>query len=281
MKTHRDSTHILLASDLDGTLLQEETYDCAEALPLLRFLTEKGIPVILASSKTRREMEEIQEDLGIEDPFICENGGAVVIPSGYFPNPTSGAVRDGEKEVLELGCPIGELEKSLHRLAKETHLQIRTLPQMDVDEVCEITGLSREQAALARRRNYDLPFAAEGPGSSLEALRQKAERLGLRVIRGGRLVHLTGDIDKGKAFSRLLTLYRSSGQSPFVVALGDAENDLGLLQAADLPIVIPKRSGWDKKLIGLPRVRLASRPSPQGWVEEVRAALREQGLDPP
>lgn len=281
MKVRENPASLLLVSDLDATLLHEETYDCGEARPLLRFLAENGIPLVLASSKTRKEMEAVQDELGVREPFICENGGAVVIPLGYFSGPVPGAVIDGDKEVLCLGCPVPELQEGLTRLMEETGLDARTLPEMEVDEVAELTGLSGERAALAREREYSLPFLFEGPDGALDKLRRKAGRSGFRLTLGGRLYHLMGDIDKGKAFSRLPPLYGSSGGSPFVVALGDAENDEEMLREADLRIVIPKKSGWDPKLAALPGARPASRPAPEGWIDEVRAALRERGFVPP
>jgi mannosyl-3-phosphoglycerate phosphatase family protein len=53
---------------------------------LLELLKERNIPLILASAKTRLEQNRIREDLDLSDPYIVENGGAVVIPKGYFSN---------------------------------------------------------------------------------------------------------------------------------------------------------------------------------------------------
>ena len=74
----------LVVSDLDGTLLHQETYSFDEALPGIASLKERQIPVILVSSKTRAEIEPIREALGLEDPFVVENGGAAYIPRGAF-----------------------------------------------------------------------------------------------------------------------------------------------------------------------------------------------------
>jgi predicted mannosyl-3-phosphoglycerate phosphatase (HAD superfamily) len=51
---------------------------------LIELLKEKNIPLILASAKTRSEQNLIREELGLSDPYSVENGGAVVIPKGYF-----------------------------------------------------------------------------------------------------------------------------------------------------------------------------------------------------
>ncbi len=122
-----DPSSLIFVSDLDATLLHEETYGFDEARPLLRFLREKWIPLIPASSKTRKEMEEVQADLGVPGPFICENGSAVVIPSGFFPEPVPGAVVKDGREILELGRPVSFLEEAVGRMAKEAGLEVRTI----------------------------------------------------------------------------------------------------------------------------------------------------------
>lgn len=277
-KGGRDASSLLLVSDLDATLLNEETYDFDEARPLLRFLGERGIPLVLASSKTRKEMDAVQAELDVHGPFICENGGAVVIPPGFFPGPVPGAVVIDGKEVLELGRPVRVLQQAVGRMATEAALTVRTILEMNVDEVAALTGLSKEKAALAHDREYILPFQHEGPDAAMEAFRRKAEREGLRVVQGGRFHHLMGDVDKGKALSRLRAIFESDGDLRYIVALGDAENDLGLLRGANQAVVIPRQSGWEWKLMEVPGVRPASRRAPGGWADEVWAVLNEFGI---
>jgi mannosyl-3-phosphoglycerate phosphatase len=51
---------------------------------LIELLKKKNIPLILASAKTRLEQNKIRKDLDLSDPYIVENGGALVIPKDYF-----------------------------------------------------------------------------------------------------------------------------------------------------------------------------------------------------
>ncbi len=68
--------HIIF-TDLDGTLLDHDTYAWKEAEPALDLCKTLKVPVILASSKTRAEMETIRREMSISDPFIAENGGGI------------------------------------------------------------------------------------------------------------------------------------------------------------------------------------------------------------
>lgn len=75
---------LIVFTDLDGTLLDRETYSFEQALPALEVIQQKGIPLILSSSKTRAEIEIYRRELGYDHPFISENGGAIFIPKNYF-----------------------------------------------------------------------------------------------------------------------------------------------------------------------------------------------------
>ncbi|MCE8458362.1 HAD-IIB family hydrolase, partial [Rhodovulum sulfidophilum] len=56
---------LLIFTDLDGTLLDHETYSHAEAAPALTALRAAGVPVILASSKTAAEIAPLRAELGL------------------------------------------------------------------------------------------------------------------------------------------------------------------------------------------------------------------------
>ena len=75
---------LVIFSDLDGCLLDRQTYSFEPAQAALRLIKGKIIPLILVSSKTRVEIEEYRRRLKNDHPFVSENGGAVFIPKGYF-----------------------------------------------------------------------------------------------------------------------------------------------------------------------------------------------------
>ena len=73
----------VIFTDLDGTLL-DENYSYEKAVPALKLVKKKNIPVIICTSKTGKETEEYRKKIGNEDPFIVEGGAAIVIPKEYF-----------------------------------------------------------------------------------------------------------------------------------------------------------------------------------------------------
>ena len=106
-------SRLLVFSDLDATLLDHSTYSFAAAGPALLELKERGIPLILCTSKTRAETEVHRRALGNTHPFIIENGGAVYVPESYFAFPAPvGRISRGY-EVIEFGTPYEKLRRVL------------------------------------------------------------------------------------------------------------------------------------------------------------------------
>ncbi|PLY10869.1 MAG: hypothetical protein C0626_04350 [Arcobacter sp.] len=74
-----NKTEYLIFTDLDGTLLDHETYDFSEANDMLNFIDKQKIPLIIVTSKTKDEVLELQKKLNISMPFIIENGAGIFI----------------------------------------------------------------------------------------------------------------------------------------------------------------------------------------------------------
>jgi len=272
-------TTLLVATDLDGCLLDEQTYAWAPAAPALAALRERGIPLVLVTSKTRAEVEPLAAALGLSAPAIVENGGAITIPFGHLRRTPSMRIEGGQFLVV-LGTAREALVRALAEIAAQTGTALRGFASLAPQELSRLTGLSAEDAARALRRDYDEPFLVEGGEDAAEAVRRAAASRGLLVSRGGRFHHLTGPVSKGRALQRLLTLYAADGRRFTTLALGDAANDLSLLQQADRAIVVPRAGNvLDEALVrGLPGAERAPRPGPEGWNEAVLGALAGRTL---
>jgi mannosyl-3-phosphoglycerate phosphatase len=251
----------LVATDLDGTLLDCATYDCSPARPAVEALRRAGIPLVLCSSKTRAEMVPLAKALGSSGPLVVENGGAVVDAAG---------------SIRVLGVERARLLAELPGVARDAGVRVRSFAEMSAREVAALTGLAEDTAELALRREYDEPFLVEDPPGRSPAvdarLQRAARRRGLLVTRGGRFHHLTGPTDKGRALRALLRAAPAAGD---VVGLGDAPNDLPLLLAATRPILMPRLDGTlDPDLAARLRgAERAPRPGPAGWSTAVLVAL--------
>jgi mannosyl-3-phosphoglycerate phosphatase len=270
---------LLVASDLDGCLL-DATYSYEPARPALAALAREGAPLVLCSSKTRGEMESLVRVLGLDSPFIVENGGAIVVPAHQMPRAPGERAPEEAYTSIALGTPRKVLIDALADISARTGVHVVGFAGLTPLELEKLTGLSAAAAEQALHRAFDEPFLAEGGPEAAAAVSREASRRGLRVTRGGRFYHLTGHVDKGEALRRLLGILAAAGRLYRTAALGDAANDLTMLQTVDRPVVVPLADGrLDPVLAGaLPQAERAPAPGPNGWNEAVLTVLRGQRL---
>lgn len=76
---------LLIAIDVDGTLLAPDYSLSAKTASFLRALSERGIWIVLSSGRPYRAMKEYYEALDCRGPLICHNGAHVFSPDGSFP----------------------------------------------------------------------------------------------------------------------------------------------------------------------------------------------------
>jgi mannosyl-3-phosphoglycerate phosphatase family protein len=260
----------VIFTDLDGTLLDPKTYSFAEALPALDLIRERDIPLVLCSSKTRAEMEVYRKRLHNKDPFVSENGGAIFIPAEYFVSHTGGVVR-GDYVVRALGTPYDTIREAFVRLREGTQVAVKGFGDMTDEEIASLTGLTRDEAALARSREFDEPFIFEhGPD---EGFLRAVEKSGLRWTRG-RLYHLMGNHDKGRAVRIIKKWYESERGKLVTIGLGDGFNDLPLLAAVDHAVLIRKEDGSFDPRVDIPGLIRAKGIGPEGWNRAVVDLLK-------
>ena len=73
---------LVVFSDLDGTLLDRASYSFESARPALRALREKQRPARrCAAARRAPRWSRSRRELGLDGPFVVENGGAIVVPA--------------------------------------------------------------------------------------------------------------------------------------------------------------------------------------------------------
>jgi mannosyl-3-phosphoglycerate phosphatase len=263
--------------DLDGTPLNSDRSSAPAALPTLARLKQAGIPVIPVTSKTRQEVAQLLADVGLQEPFVVENGSAVFMPTDQttFRLP-EGAEVDGYR-VLQLGCNYVTARAALKAIAVTIGRPLKGFGDWTVEQIMQLTGLPQEDARQAKARDFTEPFMTP-KNVTPEALRDAVEDMGFKVVIGDRFSHLIGgEAGKGIAVHRLVELYQANHDpnAPVVtIGLGNSPNDLDMLENVDHAIVLPGASG--------PHPRLADRgwtvapaPAPEGWALAVEAMLRQ------
>lgn len=274
-------TRYLFFTDLDGCLLDSDTYSFEAARPALDALRAVNIPVILVSGKTRAEIEPLRQRLDHHDPFIVENGAAVFVPLNTFDFPLERSRRRSTYHVIELGTPYALLRDVLKQIEDSVDTPLRGFGDLSLDDIMDETGLSRENALRAKLREFDEPFLLDGPPKLIEEVCRQIVTRGLCWTRGGRFFHLTGANDKGRAANILLRCYqrhwRINGLAEGLetVGIGDSLNDLALLLSVDHPVLVQKPDGSYDPDINLPGLIRAPGIGPAGWNHAVLELLNQ------
>lgn len=269
-------SQLIIYTDLDGTLLDHHSYAADAALPALRTAQQCGIPVVFCSSKTRAEIEVLQHELDVHHPFIVENGGAVYVPSGYFPFQIERSEDREAYQVIELGLPYEKLVTALRLLRSHLPYRLAGFSDLTVKEVADASELTLAAAERAKAREYDEPFQLLPPTPEAErSVQQQIKQAGLHCSIGGRFWHLHGNNDKGQAIKLLTSYFRRSFGTIFTIGLGDSPNDAPLLEAVDWPVIVqqPNGSFSEELMQSHPHLNFAQAIGPNGWNAAVNYVL--------
>lgn len=254
---------IVVFSDLDGTLLDHETYSFDAARPALAALKARAIPLVLASSKTEAEMRPIAEAIGIDHPMIVENGAGIA-------------------NLAHAGGEQTNHYESLRRF-------LQTLPQhliglfegfgdWSVEQVARRTGLAPAAAALARQRRFSEPGIFSGNTAQKAEFLARLDTIGYQAVQGGRFLTLMPKTSKAERMAELIAHFHRATTGPVrSIALGDAPNDLAMLQAADRGVIIANPAHAPLPVTERERQGYVSRSQkagPEGWNESILQLVR-------
>ena len=251
---------LIVFSDLDGTLLDHETYSWAAAEPALAALRAQGIPLVLASSKTALEIAPLRAAMGFSHcPAIVENG-AGLLAAGADPQ----ALDDGD---------YLEIRAALTRLDPDLRAQFQGFGDLDAAGVARLTGLSLEDAASAKARQFSEPGTFSGDAEARAAFVSALTKFGLCATQGGRFLTLSKGATKADQIASLTAQLAPHART---MALGDAPNDLAMLMACDIGVIIPNPAHSGLTETAAPHLLRAPKAGPEGWAISVRAQLAQR-----
>jgi Cof subfamily protein (haloacid dehalogenase superfamily) len=237
----------VIACDLDGTLLRDDKTISPETAEILEEINRKGVLFLPSTGRTHRELPEALRGQPFVNYALCCNGGTIY---DYIQ----------DRYIFEDAIP--------YQLALEVLRFIQHLPVFETvvingerivkgdenDEICEyikkvaVKGLqfnfqgAHDVAEAFAKRHRDaqkmLLYLAEGADRQqvMDAISQRFPEL--LISSSGPLfieVNIKG-VDKGKALKRFCQLMDIPIEES--IAFGDAENDISMLDAAGLAVVM-------------------------------------------
>lgn len=270
------SKRLIVVTDLDSSLL-DDSYSWAAAMPALERLQQLKVPLILNSSKTMSEMAELANALGTMAPVVAENGGLVAVHQDAGLMDREGIFTRMSEYLIEInGLSRAFILEQAHVMRDQCGYQFEGFSDWSDIEIAERTGLCRGMAHRAQERYATEPILWHDTAERREDFEEKLARYGIRMLRGGRFLHLMGEVDKADGSRAAIELIHKSNPQEqwYVVAIGDSANDLAMLEAADTAIVIPHADG-PRLQPNAPHVVHAHATSTVGWNDALLRILNE------
>lgn len=175
------ATSIVVFTAIEGSLRHGPGGSCHDARGALNLLMARGIPVVLLSHGDAAQVQDLQRELGLQQPFICDGGASLYIPRGYFEELDGLASGDDTWEIFEFGvrdpARAVRLLSSLYSVRGEDVLTIgfgcdwsdrALLTAVHVPVV--VRADTEDQARLLRRVPGAYVTTATGPAGWSEAV---------------------------------------------------------------------------------------------------------------
>ncbi len=255
---------ILIFTDLDGSLLDRETFKFDKIKNYIIHLLSEGIFIIPNSSKTEKEIISFNRELGFELPYISENGSAIIglnLLNKNFPNKI---ILSREKDDL--------IKIFNTRVPESLKNKCKLVLKMDKKKQNSILGLSGTSLKNATNRNYTIPFLFEGSKIEKGKLSKILKSHSLTLQEGGRVINLCDNVNKVKSMNKVVRIYKKIETNTKVIAVGDNYNDLDMLKNSDLPcLVFNDKFRLDQ--ININNLLVSNKPSPEGWADVIKKAL--------
>lgn len=261
-------TPVVVFSDLDGSLLDHDSYSFEPARPALDALRASGIPLVLVSSKTLAELEDYRQALNLEHPVVAENGARTWVPDSYFDDSIGSALESVTR---------ADLQDVYTSLKQAGQYNCKAFFELGIEGISRETGLSEARAGRANERAASEPILWLDTDARATEFIDAVHKQGLRCVRGGRFLHLMANTGKEDAVRNLTAAYERLWNVDHVtsVSLGDGPNDLGMLATTDIGVIIPGRHRHSMELTSDNRILWPADAGPTGWNEAMLQILAE------
>ena len=276
---------VVVVTDLDGTLLDHDTYSWQPAKPALSRLKEKNIPVIINTSKTYSETLDIVKETAVSPIFICENGSSLFVHESceeliYQLSQHHTQKPLGNYSQFIFGKPRSSILNTLQSVRKEKSWAFEGFNDWSVTKIIEETGLPYGNAQHAANRHASEPIQWFDTEENLLLFEEHLTQFDLHILKGGRFFHIQGKTNKAKPLQALKSAYianNNNQKSIKIVALGDSHNDIALLNSADIAICIKTSKG--KKLdIKNKNVIYTTEKGPTGWNSAINTLIDNHSI---
>ena len=224
---------VMLLSDLDGTLLRQDKTISAEDLLAIQRLRQAGGKVALATGRTIQSARPYWTQLQIDCPIILYNGAAIYDPVSQklcytvtLPETFAALVQTVLEHFPEIGAEVLR--------ADGTYVLRNNKEEAEHVALCRVTPVVCTVEEMPKQQWLKVLFAMDPKWMQpLQAFLREHPLPGTAFVQSSDYFYemLPQGATKGSALERYRKLF--SMQDTAIVAVGDYDNDIEMLQAAD------------------------------------------------
>ena len=255
---------IVIFTDLDGSLLHRDTFQFDSIKDYIKSLVNQGVIIIPNSSKTEKEIEKFNEELGIMLPFISENGSAIHglnLINQNFPNKI---ILSREKDEL--------LKIFNSKVPEKIKNKCLLISKMNRKKQEEIFGQKGDKLKDVLSRNYTFPLLFNGEKKEKNKLLKILNKNLLTLQEGGRVSNLCDNVNKVRSMNKVVKILKKTEDKIKTIAVGDNYNDLDMLKNSDVPCLV-FNDQFKLDQINIDNLEFSNKPSPEGWADVIKKAL--------
>jgi D-glycerate 3-kinase len=260
--------NIFIFTDLDGSLLNHNNFEFNTIKPFILKCLRNNIRIIPNTSKTKNEVEFFSEQLGVDIPYIVENGSAIhnldLVCSHFGKNNKSLILSRTADEIFEIFN---------NKVPLSLRNQCLFLKDMNASKQSKVLGLNGEKLTSALNRLYSIPLIFNGPIEIKNELISIFNDLDIKLHEGGRVINICDNCSKGDAMKIILKKMEGIKKKYHSIVIGDSPNDISMLALSNQPCVVPLPDQENLNKLKLKKVIRANQVAPDGWKEVVLKSL--------
>ena len=263
----KQKKQIIIFTDLDGSLLDKDTFKFDEIEDYFKDLISGGVKIIPNSSKTEAELLDFNKQYNLNLPFISENGSSI---HGL------NLIHKDLPNKISISRPADQIISIYNEIIPNNLKQkINFILKLKLEEQKKIFGLPSTKMMLASKRNYSLPIQFMGNEIEKKEFFKIINNVGLTVQTGGRIMNICDNVNKSKAMSKALRLISKELDDEIItIGVGDNENDIEMIKQTNHPCLV-KNDNFNSSLINIDNLIKSSEPSPLGWADVIKTAIQK------
>ncbi len=276
MKYDLKDINLIFFSDIDGTIINNNSFCYGNNITIIKELLEANHYVIFNSSKTFYEIEHILKSEDLSIPFICETGGAAYCPRGFFGNNLN---KRGNYDIIFESVKTSDFYTKIKAiLLEEFKEELLFFDDMSLKMKEKFSGLTGKDLEKATKRDFSILFKWHADDKKLSKLKSILKNFNLTTIQGGRFFHICSNFDKYSAMRHMLSFINHYFPKQIfkTVGIGDSSNDIEMLNQTDFKCIVQSINNTSL-IAGLANKKfiLSTTQAPEGWQECIDNVLNE------